>query len=162
MEADTLSRIDWEKCNETIQVNSIQAIVAAAINGHVANHIEAVPCIPQTIDSFLPSILDTSIISKTIIQSSGQSHLTCLEAESSISRTVSKPDDSSHLGADNNPPLNPKCMTTLDWVQAQSKDKTIGEIIQLFKPKELQYQKGKETNSKEMKQFIRQQNRLFM
>ena len=43
MEADALSRIDWEKCDETIQSNSIQAIVAAAIAGDVAN-IEAVSC----------------------------------------------------------------------------------------------------------------------
>ena len=46
-------------------------------------------------------------------------------------------------------------MITLDWVEAQSKDKTIGEIIQLLKAKELQYQKGKETDSQEMRQFIR-------
>ena len=39
MEADTLSRIDWEKCDETIQADSIQAIVATAITGPVANHI---------------------------------------------------------------------------------------------------------------------------
>ena len=32
--------------------------------------------------------------------------------------------------------LNPKCMTKHDWVEAQSKDKTIGEIIHLFKTKE--------------------------
>ena len=38
-----LSRIDWEKCDETIQADSIQAIVAAAIIGNVANHIEAIP-----------------------------------------------------------------------------------------------------------------------
>ena len=43
VEADALSRIDWEKCDETIQANSIQAIVAVAITGHVANHIEAIP-----------------------------------------------------------------------------------------------------------------------
>ena len=47
VEADALSRIDWEKCDETIQANSIQAIVAAAITGQVTNHIEAVPCNPQ-------------------------------------------------------------------------------------------------------------------
>ena len=40
VEADDLSRIDWEKCDETIQVNSSQAIVAAAITGNVANHIK--------------------------------------------------------------------------------------------------------------------------
>ena len=47
-------------------------------------------------------------------------------------------------------------MTTLGWVEAQSQDKNIGKIICLFKAKELQYQKGKETDSQEMKQFIRQ------
>ena len=31
--------------------------------------------------------------------------------------------------------LNPKYMTKQDWVEAQSKDKTIGEIIHLFKTK---------------------------
>ena len=141
MEADALSRIDWEKCEETIHANSIQAIVSAAITGQVANHIEAIPCNPQTIESLLPSIPDTTIISKVISGSFRQSHLTCLEAESSALETVSRPDDSSHLGADNDPPLNSKCMTTLEWVEAQSKDKDIGEIIYLFKVKELQCQK---------------------
>ena len=47
-------------------------------------------------------------------------------------------------------------MTTLDWVEVQSKDKNIGEIICLFKAKGLQCQKGKGTDSQEMKQFIRQ------
>ena len=41
VEAGALSRIDWEKCDETIQANSIQAIVAAAIAGDGANHIES-------------------------------------------------------------------------------------------------------------------------
>ena len=45
VEADVLSRIDWEKYDETIQANSIQAIVAAAITGQVTNHIEALPAI---------------------------------------------------------------------------------------------------------------------
>ena len=34
VEADTLSRIDWEKCDEAIQADSIQTIVAA---GDLAN-----------------------------------------------------------------------------------------------------------------------------
>ena len=46
MEADALSRIDWEKCDETIQADSIEAIVATAIAGNVANHIAAAPCSP--------------------------------------------------------------------------------------------------------------------
>ena len=151
MEADALSRIDWEKWDETIQADSIQAIVAAAITGNVANHIEAIPCSSQTIDSFLPSIPDTPIISKANPKS-----------ESSVMETVSNPDNSSHLDIDMDCQLNLKCMTEVDWVEAQSNDKTIGEIIWLFKAKELQCQKGKETDSHEMRQFIRQWNRLFM
>ena len=42
-------------------------------------------------------------------------------------------DDSSHLGNDQDPSLNLRGMTTLDWVEAQSKDKTIGEVIHLYK-----------------------------
>ena len=48
-------RIDWEKCDETIQANSIQAIVAAAIARDVAN-IEVVSCSVQSIESFPNSI----------------------------------------------------------------------------------------------------------
>ena len=66
MEADALSTIDWEKCDETIQADSIQAIVAATITGQVANYIEAIPCSPQTINSLLPSIPDTPIVHKAI------------------------------------------------------------------------------------------------
>ena len=92
VEADALSRIDWDKCDESIQADSIQAIVEAAITGNVANHIEAIPCSPQTINSLLPSIPNTPIVSKAITQSSGQNQLTHLESELSISDTVSKPD----------------------------------------------------------------------
>ena len=66
VEADALSRIQQEKCDETIQAYSIQAIVATAIAGNVANHIEAVPCNPQTIDSLPSSIPDTPTVSKAI------------------------------------------------------------------------------------------------
>ena len=114
----------------------------------MANHTEAIPCNPQTINSLLPSIPDTPIVNKAITQSSRQSHLTHPEAELSTSKTVSKPDNSTHSGVDNDPTLNPKCM---DWAEAQSKDKTIGKIICLFKAKELQCRKGKETDSQEMK-----------
>ena len=59
VEADALSWIDWEKS----EADSIQAIVAAAITGQVAYHIEAIPCSPQTINSLLPSIPNTPIVS---------------------------------------------------------------------------------------------------
>ena len=103
-----------------------------------ANHIEAVPYSDQTIDSLLPSIPDTLTISKAITRSSSQSHPTCPEPELSIFKRVSEPDDSSHLEVATDHQLNPKCMTKLNWVEVQSKDKTIGEIIQLFNAKELQ------------------------
>ena len=80
------------KCDEAIQADSIQAIVAAAITGNVANHIEAVHVTPPTIDSILPSIPGTLIISKAINRSSGQSHPTHPESESSITKTVSSRD----------------------------------------------------------------------
>ena len=114
VEADAVSWIDWEKCDKTIQADSIQAIVAAAITRQVVNHIKAIPCNPQVINSLFPSIPDTTIISKAITWSSQQSHLTCLEAESYISKTVSKLDGCSHLGFDNDSQMKPKCMTTLD------------------------------------------------
>ena len=70
---------------------------------------------------------------------------------------MTEPDDSSCLEMATvslKDRLNPKCMTQQDWVEAQSKDPTIGEIIQLFKTKELYCRKGNETDNNEMKQFI--------
>ena len=135
MEADALSRIDWEKCDESIQANSLQAIVAAAITGHVTNHIEAILYNPQTIDSPLLSIPDTPIVSKAITQSSGQSRPTCLKAESSVSKIVSEPDDHSYSGVDNDPPLNPKCMTTSDWVRPNLMTKLLAKSSNYLKQK---------------------------
>ena len=152
-----MSRIDWEKCDEIIPADSIQAIVAAALTEHGTSHIDAIPCSPQAIESILLSFLeDTPIVSKVITWSSRKSHPTYLETELFVSETESKLDDSSHLGVDEDLPLNPKCMTISDWMEAQSRDKNVGEIICLFKAKELQDQKGKKTDSQEMKQFIRQ------
>ena len=131
-----MSRIDWEKCDKTIQADSIQTIVAAAITGEMANHIKSVSCSIQTIDSFFPFISDTPAISKAITRSSGQSHLIHPEPELSISGASTKLDESGHLE------MNPKCMTKQDWVEVQSQDKTINEIIQLFKTKEMYCRKG--------------------
>ena len=138
VEADALSLIDWEKCDNTIQADSSQAIVTAAITGQVANYIEAVPCKPQIIDLLLPSIPDTPMGSKAITQSSGQSCLTHPEDEPLASKAVSKLDYPSCLGNDLDPSSNPKCMTTSDWIEAQSQDINVGEIICLFKANELQ------------------------
>ena len=141
VEADALSRIDWEKCNETIQANSIQAIVTAAITGQVKIHIEAVPCNPPVVNALLPSISDTTVISKVITRSS-RSHSTHPEAESFALQM----NDHSHLGNNQDPSLNPRCMTTMDWEEAQSKHKTSSKVIHLNKSKELQHQRGKETD----------------
>ena len=110
-----MSRIDWEKGDETIQADSIQTIVTDAITGQGNDHIEAIPCSPQTIESLLPSIPDNAqIVCKTMTQSSRQSHLTCPETESCVSETESKLGDSSHLRTTDDPALNPKCMTISD------------------------------------------------
>ena len=132
-----LSRIDWEKCDETIQANSIQVIVAAAITGDVAN-IEPVSCSIQAIESLLPISSDSIAISKAIIRSSNQSCTIHPEHGSSMLKTVSKVDDSNHPAVSSGQlgdKLNPKCMTKQDWVESQSKDKTIGEIIHLLNSK---------------------------
>ena len=130
VEADALCRIDWEKCDKIIQADSIQAIIAAALTGHGTSHINAVPCNPQAVESIVPSILDdTTIVSKTITQSSRQSHPTTLETELFISETESKLDDSSCLGFDEDLYLNPKWMTTSDWVEVQSRDKNVRDYL---------------------------------
>ena len=48
VEADALSRIDWEKCDVTIGAESIQAVVTAAIVGDLAN-IEAISSSMQAV-----------------------------------------------------------------------------------------------------------------
>ena len=164
VEADGLSRIDWEKCDETILANSIQAIVAAAVAEDIAN-TEVVSCSVQAIESFLLIPSDTIATRKAITRSSGQSHMTCLEPELSMLQTVSKADESDLLALTSRwsgDKLNPKCMTKQDWVEAQSKDKIIGEIIHLFKTKRLYCRKINEIDNNELKQFIRLCNRLFM
>ena len=84
----------------------------------MTNYIDAIPCNPQVINSLLPSIPDTPIVSKPITWPSRQSHVMHQKAESSTLKTVSKPDDSSNLGVDQGPSLNPRYMATLDWVEA--------------------------------------------
>ena len=120
-----MSRIDWEKCDETIQADSIHAIVAAAIAGDLAN-VESISCSVQTLESLLPIQSETVAISKAITNSSNQSHMTHPEQGSSKLESITSVDDSDHLTTrplENK--LNPKCMTIQDWVDAQSKDKII-------------------------------------
>ena len=129
----------------------------------MANHIESVSCSVQTIDLPFSSISDTPAVSKVITRLFRQSHLTHPELESSIPGVVTEPDDSSLPEIATDPledQLNPQCMTKEDWVEAQSRDKTLSEIIHLFKNKGVK--KVNETDKNVMRQFIRQQNKLFM
>ena len=96
------------------------------------------------------------MICKSITQSSEQSCLIHLETDSLPSETESKPVNSSHP----DPSLNPKYMTMLDWIETQFKDKFVGDIIKMYKAKELQ--KGKETDSQEMRQFFKQRSKLLL
>ena len=60
MVADALSRINWEKDDQTLQADSIQAIVTAALKGQGNNYIGTIPCSPQIIESLIPSIHDNA------------------------------------------------------------------------------------------------------
>ena len=56
------------------------------------------------------------------------------------------------------PSWNPKFMTLSDWVNVQAEDQVIGNLIQWYKARQLH--KGKDTDSAEMKQFLKQQGKL--
>ena len=58
------------------------------------------------------------------------------------------------------PSVNPECMTTSDLVKVQAEDKVIGDIIKRYKAKGLH--KGKDTDSPEMKQFLKQRGKLLL
>ena len=49
-----------------------------------------------------------------------------------------------------------------DWIEARSKDNIVGDIIKMYKAKELQYWIGKETDNQEMRQFLKQRSKLFL
>ena len=116
----------------------------------------------QTVEHYLPILSEPMAISKAITWSSNQSHPTCLEHETSEVRKEMGMDDSSCLTARQlEDKLNPKCMSIQDWVESQSKDKMIGEIVQLFKSKKLCHCKISKSDKDEIKQSIRQCNRLF-
>ena len=111
-----MSRIDCEKEDKTLQADSIQAIVTAAIKGQGNDYIETIPCSPQTIETLLPSTHDDAqIICKSIMTS---------EIESNSG-------SSSHQ----DPSWNLKCMTMSDWMKVQAEDQVIGDIIFGIKPR---------------------------
>ena len=51
-------------------------------------------------------------------------------------------------------------MTMSDWVKAQAEDPVIGDLIQWYQARELH--KGKDTDSPEMKQFLKQRGKLLL
>ena len=60
MEADALSRINWGKNDQTLPADSIQAIVTAAFTEQRNDYIKVIPCSPQAIESFVPSVHDNA------------------------------------------------------------------------------------------------------
>ena len=141
MEADALSRIDWEKDDKTFPADSIQAIVTAALIGQGNDYIETIPCIPQIIESLIPSThSNAQVVCKSITTSESKSN-----------------SDSSSCP---NPSWNLKCMTMSDWVKVQTEDQVIGNLIWWYKARELH--KGKDTDSPEMKQFLKQRGKLLL
>ena len=118
MEAGALSQIDWGKNDKTLPADSIQAIVTAALIGQGNDYIETIPCSPQTIESFAPSIHgNVQVVCKSMTPSK-------IESDS----------DSYHCP---NPSWNPNCMTILDWVKVQAEDQVICDLIQQYRTKEL-------------------------
>ena len=141
VEADALSRIDWKKEDKILQADSIQAIFAAAFTVQGNDYIKTIPCSPQTIASLLPSSHDKSqVVCKSINMS---------EIELNLG-------GSSHL----NSSWNPKFMTMLDWMKVQIEDQVIRDPISWYKARELH--KGKDTDSPEMKQFLKERGKLVL
>ena len=158
--ADALLRIDWEKCDKTVWVKSVQAKVAATKVGDLAN-IEMISCSLQAVESFLTIPSKTSVISKAITRLSNSSCMTCPEPGSFELETVLNADDSDYPALATRQlesKLIPKCMTIQDWIEAQSRDKIISDIVHLFKSKKLCCCKISENDKNEIKQFIKQCN----
>ena len=141
VEADALSPIDWGKNDKTLPADSIQAIVTATLTGQGNDYIETIPCSPQAIESFAPSIHNNvQVVCKSMTPSK-------IESDSD---SYSCPD----------PSWNPNCMTISDWVKVQAEDQVIHDLIQWYRTKELH--RGQDTDSLEMKQFLRQRGKLLL
>ena len=141
VEADALSRIDWGKVDKTLPGDSIQAIVTATLTRQGNDYIDTIPCSPLAIESFASSIHDNA-------------HVVC----KSMTTSEIEPDSDSYSCP--GPSWNLKCMTMLDWVKVQAEDQVISDLIQWYKAKELH--KGKDTDSPEMKQFLKQRDKLLL
>ena len=113
----------------------------------------------QAVESSLPIQSEPTAISKAITRAPNQSHMTCSEHGSSELEKVVNVDESDHLATGQlENKLNPKYMTIQDWVEAQSKDKIISEIVHLFRSKKLCCHKINTNDNNKIKQFFRQCN----
>ena len=91
----------------------IQAIVTATLTRQGNDYIESIPCSPQAIESFAPSIHDNvQVVCKS---------LTLSEIESDS--------DSYHCS---DPLWTQNCMTTLDWAKVQAEVQVIHDLIQWY------------------------------
>ena len=141
VEADALSRIDWGKGDGTLPADSIQAIVTTALTEQGNDYIETIPCSPQTIESFTSYINDNA-------------QVVCK------SNTTSETESNSDSSSCPDPSWNLKFMTMSDWVMVQAEDQVISNLIQWYKAKE--FHKGKDTDSPEMKQFLKKRGKLLL
>ena len=117
----------------------------------------------QAVESFLPIQSELSAISKATTKLSNQSHMTHSEHRSSeLEKALNAGDSDCQATGQLKNKLNPKCITIQDWVEAQSKDKIIDEIVHLFNSKKLCCHKIRTSDNNEIKQFIRQHNQFFM
>ena len=111
VEADTLSRIDWGKDDQTLPAESIQAIVTSAIIGQGKDYIDTITCSPQAIESFmLPVPKNTQVFCKSMTMSEIDSEIVSYHCS-----------DQS---------WNPNCMTPSNWLKVQAKDPVIYDLIQ--------------------------------
>ena len=139
VEADALSRIDWGKADKTLPADYIQAIVTATLTGQGNDYIVTIPCNSQAIESFASSIHDNA-------------QVVC----KSMTTSEMEPDSESYSCPD--PSWN--CITMSDWVKVQAEDQVIKDLIQQYKAKE--WHKGKDTDSPEMKWFLKQRGKLLL
>ena len=141
VEADALSMIGWGKADRTLTADSIQAIVTTALTGQENDYINTIPCSPQAIESLTSFIHDNAwVVCKSITTPE-------IEVDSD---SYSCPD----------PSWNPKSMAMSDQVRVQAEGQVIRDLIQWYKAKELH--KGRDTDSPEMKQFLKQRGKLLL
>ena len=134
------SRIDWGKADKTHPADSILDIVTAALTGQGNDYIDTIPCSPHAIESFVSSIHDNpQVVCK------------------SMTTSETEPDSDSYSCPD--PSWNLKCIDQ-SGQRTQAEDQVISDLIKQYKARELH--KGIDTDSLEMKQFLKQRGKLLL